>query len=165
MPSARRVLASADRGLAQQVTHRIGISGPTRCGDGGNALPKRRLKLVRNKTRKPGTAHIAAEITAPGRGADMYRTTASGDPLDRPGSGQGNSALAKQRVSPAHKLQPNPPATSSARAIPSFKLADIVARARHELTHGFVGRQPIQIFEKASACQNSAFALVVAYKR
>jgi transposase len=61
---ARIVLASADRHSAQQVAQRIGVSRPTvwrwqqRFAESGIE------GLLRDKTRKPGKAPIAAEITA-----------------------------------------------------------------------------------------------------
>ena len=61
---ARIVLASADRVSAQQVAYRIGVSRPTvwrwqqRFAESGVD------GLLRDKTRKPGKAPIAAETTA-----------------------------------------------------------------------------------------------------
>jgi transposase len=61
---ARIVLASADRRSAQQVAQSIGVSRPTvwrwqqRFAESGVE------GLLRDKTRKPGTAPIAAETTA-----------------------------------------------------------------------------------------------------
>ena len=61
---ARILLASADRVSAQQVAHRIGVSRPTvwrwqqRFAESGVD------GLLRDKTRKPGKAPIAAETTA-----------------------------------------------------------------------------------------------------
>jgi transposase len=61
---ARIVLASADRHSAQRVAQSIGVSRPTvwrwqqRFAEAGVA------GLLRDKTRKPGKALIAAETTA-----------------------------------------------------------------------------------------------------
>src|SRR6516225_2524445 len=61
---ARIVLASADRHSAQRVAQRIGVSRPTvrrwqqRFAESGADGP------LRDKTRKPGKAPIAAEVTA-----------------------------------------------------------------------------------------------------
>src|SRR5512133_2386651 len=61
---AHIVLASADRRSAQQVAQRVGVSRPTvwrwqqRFAEAGVE------GLLRDKTRKPGKAPIAAETTA-----------------------------------------------------------------------------------------------------
>src|SRR6516225_2438060 len=61
---AHIVLASADRGSAQRVAHSVGVSRPTvwrwqrRFAEAGIE------GLLRDETRKPGTAPLAAEITA-----------------------------------------------------------------------------------------------------
>ena len=61
---ARIVLASADRQSAQRVAHSVGVSRPTvwrwqqRFAESGVE------GLLRDKTRKPGKAPIAAETTA-----------------------------------------------------------------------------------------------------
>jgi hypothetical protein len=62
---ARIVLASADRGSAQQVAQSIGVSRPTvwrwqqRFAEAGV------VGLLRDRTRRPGKAPIAAQTTAP----------------------------------------------------------------------------------------------------
>ena len=97
---ARIVLASADRYSAQRVAQSIGVSRPTvwrwqqRFAESGVE------GLLRDKTRKPGKAPLAAQTTArvvaltPAFGGQaLHRTAASGDPLDWPGDGQGDGAL------------------------------------------------------------------------
>src|SRR5438309_6268501 len=80
---AHIVLASADRHSVQRVAQSIGVSRPTvwrwqqRFAESGVE------GLLRDKTRKPGKAPIAAETTA-GSGIDVHRAAAPGDPLDRP---------------------------------------------------------------------------------
>ena len=90
---ARIVLASADRGPAQRVAQRLGVSRPTvwrwqqRFAEAGVD------GLLRDKTRKPGKAPIPAETTARVVGLTCTHAT-SGDPLDRPCHGQGDRPFA-----------------------------------------------------------------------
>jgi transposase len=110
---ARIVLASADRHSAQQVAPRVGVSRPTvwrwqqRFAEAGVD------GLLRDKTRKPGKAPLAAETTA--RVVELTCT----EPPHQATHWTGRT-MAKaigislgQRIWRAHKLQP---ALSSARA-------------------------------------------------
>jgi transposase len=106
---ARIVLASADRHLAQRVAHSIGVSRPTvwrwqqRFAESGVE------GLLRDKTRKPGKAPIAAEIparvvaltcTAPPHQATHWTGRAMAKAI-------GISVGSVQRIWRAHKLQPH----------------------------------------------------------
>src|SRR3989440_10326975 len=118
----RIVLASADRHSAQQVAQRIGVSRPTvwrwqqRFAESGVE------GLLRDKTRKPGKAPIAAETaarvvaltcTAPPHQATHWTGRAMAKAI-------GISVGSVQRIWRAHKLQPHRLPTSSDRAIPGF---------------------------------------------
>jgi transposase len=124
------VLASADRHSAQQVAQRIGVSRPTvwrwqqRFAESGIE------GLLRDKTRKPGKAPIAAEITArvvaltctaPPHQATHWTGRAMAKAI-------GISVGSVQRVWRAHKLQPHRLRTFKRSRDPSFaaKLTDIV---------------------------------------
>ena len=124
------VLASADRYSAQQVAQRIGVSRPTvwrwqqRFAESGIE------GLLRDKTRKPGKAPIAAEITArvvaltctaPPHQATHWTGRAMAKAI-------GISVGSVQRVWRAHKLQPHRLRTFKRSRDPSFaaKLTDIV---------------------------------------
>src|SRR5438270_1248103 len=61
---ARIVLASADRGSVQQVEHSIGVSRPTVWRWQQRFAERGVDGLLRDKTRKPGKAPMAAEPTA-----------------------------------------------------------------------------------------------------
>jgi len=124
------VLASADRPAAQQVAQRIGVSRPTvwrwqqRFAESGIE------GLLRDKTRRPGKAPIAAEITArvvaltctaPPHQATHWTGRAMAKAI-------GISVGSVQRVWRAHKLQPHRLRTFKRSRDPSFaaKLTDIV---------------------------------------
>ena len=124
------VLASAERHSAQQVAQRIGVSRPTvwrwqqRFAESGIE------GLLRDKTRKPGKAPIAAEITArvvaltctaPPHQATHWTGRAMAKAI-------GISVGSVQRVWRAHKLQPHRLRTFKRSRDPSFaaKLTDIV---------------------------------------
>ena len=124
------VLASADRHSAQQVAQRIGVSRPTvwrwqqRFAESGIE------GLLRDKTRKPGKAPIAAETTA-----RMVALTCTAPPHQAThwtgramAKAIGISVGSVQRVWRAHKLQPHRLRTFKRSRDPSFaaKLTDIV---------------------------------------
>src|SRR6202030_4681481 len=124
------VLASADRHSAQQVAQRIGVSRPTvwrwqqRFAESGIE------GLLRDKTRKPGKAPIAAETTA-----RMVALTCTAPPHQAThwtgramAKAIGISVGSVQRVWRAHKLQPHRLRTFKRSRDPRFaaKLTDIV---------------------------------------
>ena len=127
---ARIALASADRHSAQLIARRIGVSRPTvwrwqqRFAEGGVE------GVLRDKTRKPGKAPIAAEIIA-----QVVALTCAEPP--HPATHWTGRSMAKavgislgsvQRVWRAHKLQPHRLRTFKRSRDPSFaaKLTDIV---------------------------------------
>ncbi len=127
---ARIVLASADRHSAQWVAHSIGVSRPTVWRWQQRFAETGVEGLLRDKTRKPGKAPIAAETTAQvvaltctepphqathWTGRAMAKTT-------------GLSPSSVQRIWRAHKLQPHRLRTFKRSRDPSFaaKLTDIV---------------------------------------
>jgi hypothetical protein len=91
---AQIVLASADRHPAQQVAQSIGVSRPTvwrwqqRFAESGID------GLLRDKTRKPGKAPIAAETAAQVVALACTEPAARSHSLDRPGDGQSHRHLA-----------------------------------------------------------------------
>jgi len=127
---ARIVLASADRATARQVAHSVGVSRPTvwrwqqrfaETGVGG---------LLRDKTRKPGKAPIAADKTA-----QVVALTCAAPP--HPATHWTGRAMAKamglslssvQRIWRAHQLQPHRLPTFKRSRDPGFaaKLTEIV---------------------------------------
>ena len=128
------VLASADRHSAQQVAQRIGVSRPTvwrwqqRFAESGIE------GLLRDKTRKPGKAPIAAEITArvvaltctaPPHQATHWTGRAMAKAI-------GISVGSVQRVWRAHKLQPHPAA--HLQAFPRSPLCRQAHRHRRALS-------------------------------
>src|ERR1700674_2980710 len=92
---ARIVLASADRGPAQRVAQSIGVSRPTvwrwqqRFAESGVE------GLLRDKTRKPGKAPIAAETTARVVALTCTEPPHQATHWNRPGGGQDNRHLAE----------------------------------------------------------------------
>src|SRR5713226_5457140 len=127
---ARIVLASADRGSTQRVAQSVGVSRPTvwrwqqRFAEAGVE------GLLRDKTRKPGKAPIAAETAArlvaltctePAHQATHWTGRAMAKAI-------GISLGSVQRIWPAHKLQPHRLRTFKRSCDPSFaaKLVDIV---------------------------------------
>ena len=127
---ARIVLASADRHSAQRVAQSIGVSRPTvwrwqrRFAESGVE------GLLRDKTRKPGKAPLAAETTA-----QVVALTCTEPPHQA--THWTGRAMAKaisisvgsvQRIWRAHKLQPHRLRTFKRSRDPSFatKLTDIV---------------------------------------
>ena len=127
---ARILLASAERHLAQQVSQSIGVSRPTvwrwqqRFAESGVE------GLLRDKTRKPGKAPVAAETTArvvaltctePPHQATHWTGRAMAKAI-------GISVGSVQRIWRAHKLQPHRLRTFKRSRDPGFaaKLADIV---------------------------------------
>src|ERR1700758_3728536 len=127
---AQIVLASADRHPAQQVAKRIGISRPTvwrwqqRFAENGID------GLLRDRTRKPGRAPIAAEPAA--RAVAMACTEPPHQATHWTGRAMakaiGISLGSVQRVWQAHKLQPHRVRTFKCSRDPSFadKLTDCV---------------------------------------
>ena len=127
---ARIVLASADRHSAQRVAQSVGVSRPTvwrwqqRFAESGVE------GLLRDKTRKPGKAPIAAEITA-----QVVALTCSEAPHQAThwtgramAKATGISLGSVQRIWRAHKLQPHRLRTFKRSRDPGFaaKLTDIV---------------------------------------
>jgi len=127
---ARIVLASADRYSVQQVAQSVGVSRPTvwrwqqRFAESGID------GLLRDKTRKPGKAPLAAVTTArvvaltcaePPHEATHWTGRAMAKAI-------GISLGSVQRIWRAHKLQPHRLRTFKRSRDPSFaaKLADIV---------------------------------------
>src|SRR5215472_4592323 len=127
---ARIVLAAADRGSAQRVAQNIGVSRPTvwrwqrRFAEAGIE------GLLRDKTRKPGKAPIAAQTTArvvaltctePPHEATHWTGRAMAEAI-------GISLSSVQRVWRGHHLQPHRLRTFKRSRDPRLaaKLADIV---------------------------------------
>jgi transposase len=127
---ARIVLASADRHSAQRVAHSIGVSRPTvwrwqqRFAESGVE------GLLRDKTRKPGKAPLAADTTA-----QVVALTCTAPPHQAThwtgramAKAIGISVGSVQRIWRAHQLQPHRLRTFKRSRDPSFatKLTDIV---------------------------------------
>src|ERR1700739_2387397 len=127
---AQIVLASADRRPARKVAQSIGFSGPT-VGRWQQRFAESGIDgLLRDKTRKPGKAPIAAETAA------RVVATACTEPPHEATHWTGR-AMAKaigislgsvQRIWQAHKLQPHRLRTFKRSRDPSFaaKLTDVV---------------------------------------
>src|ERR1700755_1562781 len=127
---AQIVLASADRRPAEQVAQSIGVSRPT-VGRWQQRFAESGIDgLLRDKTRKPGKAPIAAETAA------RVVATACTEPPHEATHWTGR-AMAKaigislgsvQRIWQAHKLQPHRLRTFQRSRDPSFadKLTDVV---------------------------------------
>ena len=126
----RIVLASADRGPALQVAQSIGVSRPTvwrwqqRFAEAGVE------GLLRDKTRKPGKAPIAAD-----KAAQLVALTCTEPPHQAThwtgramAKAMGLSVGSVQRIWRAHKLQPHRLRTFKRSRDPRFeaKLTDIV---------------------------------------
>jgi transposase len=124
------VLASADRGPAQQVAQRLGVSRPTvwrwqqRFAEAGVD------GLLRDKTRKPGKAPIPAETTA--RVVGLTCTQPPHQATHWTGramaAATGLSLRSVQRIWQSHQLQPHRIRTFKQSRDPAFaaKLTDIV---------------------------------------
>ena len=127
---ARIVLASADRHSAQWLAQSVGVSRPTvwrwqqRFAESGVE------GLLRDKTRKPGKAPIAAETTA-----QMVALTCTAPPHQAThwtgramAKAIGISVGSVQRIWRKHNLQPHRMRTFKRSRDPSFaaKLSDIV---------------------------------------
>ena len=127
---ARIVLASADRGPAQRVAQSIGVSRPTvwrwqqRFAEAGVE------GLLRDKTRKPGKAPIAAD-----KAAQLVALTCTEPPHQAThwtgramARAMGLSLGSVQRIWRTHRLQPHRLRTFKRSRDPAFatKLADIV---------------------------------------
>jgi transposase len=127
---ARIVLASADRAPAQRIAQGIGLSRPTvwrwqqRFAEAGVE------GLLRDKTRKPGKAPIAAD-----KAAQLVALTCTEPPHQAThwtgramAKAMGLSVGSVQRIWRAHKLQPHRLRTFKRSRDPRFeaKLADIV---------------------------------------
>ena len=119
---ARIVLASAGRHSPQQVAHSVGVSRPTvwrwqqRFAESGVE------GLLRDKTRKPGKAPIAAETAA--RVVTMACTAPPHEATHWTGRAMakaiGISLGSVQRIWQAHKLQPHRLRTFKRSRDPSF---------------------------------------------
>src|SRR6201997_3919197 len=127
---AQIVLASADRLPVQQVAQSIGVSRPTVCRWQQRFAESGIEELLRDKTRKPGKAPIAAETAArvvamtctePPHGATHWTGRAMAKAI-------GISLGSVQRIWQAHKLQPHRLRTFKRSRDPSFadKLTDVV---------------------------------------
>ena len=127
---ARIVLASADRHSARWVAQSIGVSRPTVWRWQQRFAETGVEGLLRDKTRKPGKAPIAAETTAqvvvltctePPHQATHWTSRAMARTI-------GLSPSSVQRIWRAHKLQPHRLRTFKRSRDPSFaaKLANIV---------------------------------------
>ena len=127
---ARIVLASADRGSAQRVAQSIGVSRPTvwrwqqRFAEAGVE------GLLRDQTRKPGKAPIAAD-----KAAQVVALTCTNRRIRRPIGPAArwprrwaSSLRSVQRIWQTHQLQPHRLRTFKRSRDPAFatKLADIV---------------------------------------
>jgi Homeodomain-like domain-containing protein len=119
---ARIVLASADRGSAQQVAQSIGVSRPTVWRWQTRFAETGVEGLLRDKTRKPGKAPIAAETTARVVALTCTEPPHQATHWNRPGGGQDNRHLAE--FGAAHlagaQCSRTACAPSSARAIPAL---------------------------------------------
>ena len=127
---AQIVLASADRRPAQQVAQSIGVSRPT-VGRWQQRFAESGIDgLLRDKTRKPGKAPIAAETAA--RVVAMACTQPPHEATHWTGRAMakaiGISLGSVQRIWRAHKLQPHRLRTFKRSRDPNFatKLTDIV---------------------------------------
>jgi transposase len=127
---ARIVLASADRGSAQQVAQSVGVSRPTVWRWQQRFAEIGVEGLLRDKTRKPGKAPIAAETTA-----RVVALTCAAPPHQAThwtgramAKAAGISVGSVQRIWRAHKLQPHRLRSFKRSRDPGFaaKLADIV---------------------------------------
>ena len=127
---AHIVLASADRHSAQRVAQSIGVSRPTVWRWQQRFAERGVEGLLRDKTRKPGKAPLAAETTAqvvaltctePPHQATHWTGRAMAKAI-------GISVGSVQRIWRAHKLQPHRLRTFKRSRDPSFaaKLTDIV---------------------------------------
>ena len=153
---ARIVLASADRGSAQRVAQNIGVSRPTvwrwqqRFAEAGID------GLLRDKTRKPGKAPIAAETTA-----RVVSLTCAQPPHEAThwtgramATATGISLSSVQRVWRAHKLQPHRLRTFKRSRDPRFaaKLTDIVGLYVDPPAHAVV----LSLDEKSQSKRSTA---------
>jgi len=127
---ARIVLASADRGSAQQVAQSLGVSRPTVWRWQQRFAETGVEGLLRDKTRKPGKAPLAAETTA--RVVALTCTEPPHQATHWTGRAMakttGISPSSVQRIWRAHHLQPHRLRTFKRSRDPSFaaKLTDIV---------------------------------------
>jgi transposase len=126
----RIVLASADRGSAQRVAQSIGVSRPTVWRWQQRFAETGVEGLLRDKTRKPGKAPLAAETTA-----QVVALTCTAPPHQAThwtgramATAMGVSVGSVQRIWRAHTLQPHRLRTFKRSRDPSFatKLTDIV---------------------------------------
>ena len=139
---ARIVLASADRGPAQRIAQGIGLSRPTvwrwqqRFAEAGVE------GLLRDKTRKPGKAPIAAD-----KAAQLVALTCTEPPHQAThwtgramAKAMGLSVGSVQRIWRAHKLQPHRLRTFKRSRDPRFKakLTDIVGLYLNPPAHAVV---------------------------
>jgi transposase len=126
---ARIVLASADRGPAQRVAQRVGVSRPTAWRWQQRFAEAGVEGLLRDQTRKPGkppittdkAARVALTCTQPPHQATHWTGRAMAKAMDL-------SLRSVQRIWQAHQLQPHRLRTFKRSRDPAFatKLADIV---------------------------------------
>jgi hypothetical protein len=120
---ARIVLASADRASPQRIARSVGSAG-RRCGAGSSRFDESGVDgLLRDKTREPGKAPLAAETTAqvlvaptctePPHQATHWTGRAMAKAI-------GISVGSVQRIWRAHKLQPHRLRTFKRSRDPSF---------------------------------------------
>ena len=155
---ARIVLASADRHSAQWVAQSIGVSRPTVWRWQQRFAETGVEGLLRDKTRKPGKAPIAAETTAqvvaltctePPHQATHWTGRAMAKTI-------GLSPSSVQRIWRAHKLQPHRLRTFKRSRDPSFaaKLIDIVGLYVDPPAHALVLRSTKRARSKRSIAPN-----------
>jgi transposase len=127
---ARIVLASADREPAQRIAHSVSVSRPTVWRWQQRFAEMGVEGLLRDKTRKPGKAPIAAA-----QAAELVALTCTEPPHQAThwtgramAKAMGLSLGTVQRIWRAHKLQPHRLRTFKRSRDPGFaaKLADIV---------------------------------------
>ena len=130
---ARIVLASADREPAQRIAHSVSVSRPTVWRWQQRFAEMGVEGLLRDKTRKPGKAPIAAA-----QAAELVALTCTEPPHQAThwtgramAKAMGLSLGTVQRIWRAHKLQPHRLRTFKLSRDPGFaaKLADIVGSA------------------------------------
>jgi transposase len=127
---ARILLAAADRHSAQAIAHSTGVSRPTVWRWQQRFAERGVEGLLRDKTRKPGKAPIAAETTA--RVVALTCTAPPHQATHWTGRAMakavGISVGSVQRIWRAHKLQPHRLRTFKRSRDPGFpaKITDIV---------------------------------------
>jgi transposase len=146
------VLASADRYPAQQVAQSIGVSRPTVWRSQQRFAESGIDGLLRDRTRKPGKAPIAAETVA--QVVAMTCTEPPHEATHWTGRGMakaiGISLGSVQRIWQAHKLQPHRLRTFKRSRDPSFadKLTLYVAPPAHAVVLSIDEKSQIQALDR-----------------